>query len=252
MILDKATGDFDAANPMHKAPMVTFPSLHVTRHDFGDLDRKKPPFAEFPNAKTRVVDNVTVADIGSGLEMTVKDHFEHFAGAVRWLIDKDGVGKVSYDYTYTGKNFYSREIGIKALLHADCDEVKWRRWSEWGNFPKDSISRTEGTAKAHRDKQWPDQPANVKPAWPWSQDQTELGTADFRSIKFCIYEASLEAPDRSGVRVDANADAHFRACLAGQNVQMHILSQCPLAPVLLKKGDRLTGNFSVSLLAGRR
>ncbi len=252
LILDKATGDFDAANPMHKAPMVTFPSLHVTRHDFGDLDRKKPPFAEFPNAKTRVVDNVTVADIGSGLEMTVKDHFEHFAGAVRWLIDKDGVGKVSYDYTYTGKNFYSREIGIKALLHADCDEVKWRRWSEWGNFPKDSISRTEGTAKAHRDKQWPDQPANVKPAWPWSQDQTELGTADFRSIKFCIYEASLEAPDRSGVRVDANADAHFRACLAGQNVQMHILSQCPLAPVLLKKGDRLTGNFSVSLLAGRR
>jgi hypothetical protein len=89
----------------------------------------------------------------------------------------------------------------------------------------------------------------VKPAWPWSLDQTELGTADFRSIKFCIYEASLAAPDGSGMRVDANADAHFRACLSNQGVMMHILSQCPLAPVVLKSGARFTGKFSVRLAA---
>jgi hypothetical protein len=192
---------------------------------------------------------VTVAEVGQGLEMTVTDHYEHFAGTVRWLIDQDGMGNIHYDYTYTGDPLDTREIGIKALLPAAYDEVKWRRWSEWGRFPKDSISRTEGAAKAHRDKKWPDQPANVKPAWPWSQDQTELGTADFRSIKFCIYEASLVAPDGSGVRVEANADAHFRACLAGPRVAMHILSQCPLAEVALKDGARLTGEFSARLLA---
>ena len=92
----------------------------------------------------------------------------------------------------------------------------------------------------------------MKPAWPWSQDQTELGTTDFRSIKFCIYEASLVAPDGSGVRVDANADAHFRACLADQGVNMYILSQCPLGPVVLKNGARLTGDFSVRLMAKGR
>jgi hypothetical protein len=248
LVLDRATGDFDATNPKHQAPIVTFPSLHVTRHDFGDLNRKKAPYAGFPDARTRVIESVTATASGDGLELTVKDHYEHFAGAVRWLMDKDGVGKISYDYTYTGTNLDSREIGIKALLPAKYDEVKWRRWSEWGSFPKDSISRTEGTAKAHRDNKWPEQPANVKPAWPWSQDQTKLGTADFRSIKFCIYEASLVAPDGSGVRVDANADAHFRACLADQGVMMHILSQCPLAQVVLKNGDRLTGDFSVRLM----
>jgi hypothetical protein len=89
----------------------------------------------------------------------------------------------------------------------------------------------------------------VKPAWPWSQDETELGTADFRSIKFCIYEATLAAPDGSGVRVDANADAHFRACLADHGVNMYILSQCPLREVVLKKGTRLRGDFSVRLMA---
>ena len=187
-------------------------------------------------------------EVGSGLELTVNDHYEHFAGAVRWLLDKDGTGRISYDYTYTGDNLDSREIGIKALFPFNCDKLKWRRWSEWGIFPEESISWTEGAARSRRDKKWPDQPANVKPAWPWSQDQTELGTADFRSIKFHIYEASLVSPDGSGVRIEANAGAHFRASLANEGVQMHVLSQCPLAPVVLANGVRLTGGFSVRLI----
>jgi len=180
--------------------------------------------------------------------LTVKDHYQDFQGAIRWLMDKDGVGRISYDYTFTGDKLDTRETGIKALLPAGCDEVKWRRWSEWGSFPKDSISRIEGAAKAHRDKKWPDQPANVQPAWPWSQDQTELGTADFRAIKLNIYEASLEAPDHSGVQVEANADADFRACLTKDGVVMHVLSACPLAQVVLKNGDRLAGTFAIRLI----
>ena len=143
--------------------------------------------------------------------------------------------RFSYDYLYTGDNLDSREVGIKAGLPAECDEIKWRRWSEWGVFPEDCICRTEGKAKAKRDKKWPDQPANVRPTWPWSQDQTELGTADFRSVKFHIYEASLVAPDGSGVRVEANADAHVRASLTKQGLRIHLLSKCPLAPVVLAK-----------------
>ena len=252
LVLDRTTGDFKVADPRHLAPLVSFPALHVTRHDFGDLDGSRPPYAEFPNAKTRVVEQVTVTQNGEGLEITVKDHYEQFAGSVRWLIDQEGTGRIRYAYTFTGNKLEAREIGLEALLQPDYDEVQWRRWSEWGRFPEDSISRTEGVAKAHRDKKWPDQPANVKPAWPWSQDQTELGTADFRSIKFCIYEASLVAPGGAGVRVEANADTHFRACLAEKGVKMHILSQCPLAGIVLKNGARLTGECSVRLLARAR
>jgi beta-galactosidase len=251
LVLDRASGDFDATNPKHKAPMATFPALHVTRHDFGDLNSKKPPYGEFPDAKTRVVESVTVAESSTGLEVTVKDHYEHFAGSVRWLMDKDGVGRVSYDYTYSGPDLETREVGLKVLLRPPYDEVKWQRWSEWGVFPKDSISRTEGSAKAYRDKKWPAQPANVRPSWPWSQDETELGTTDFRSIKFNIYHALLAAPDGSSIGVDANADVHFRACLATNGVKMHILSQCPLAQVVLKDGARLAGEYNVSLLGAR-
>jgi hypothetical protein len=252
LVLDRATGDFDAASSKHKAPFASFPALHVTRHDFGDLNGKKPPYAEFPDAKTRVVEGVTVTEIGSGLEVTVKDRYQDFAGTVRWLMDKDGAGKVSYDYTYSGPDLDTREIGVKALLRPDYDEVKWQRWSEWGVFPKDSISRTEGSARAHRDKKWPAKPANIRPSWPWSQDETELGTADFRAIKFNIYHAWLLAPDHSGVEVNANADVHFRACLAANGMEMHILSACPLVQVVLKNGARVTGDYSVRLIASSR
>lgn len=251
LVLDRAKGDFDTANPAHKSPIVHFPRLHVTRHDFGDLNRDKPPYAVFPDAKTRVIDGVTITEKPEGLEIIVKDHYEHFAGAVRWLLDKNGVGDISYDYTYTGDGLDTREIGLMAILRPECDTLKWKRWSEWGVFPKDNISRTEGVARAHRDKKWPDQPANVKPMWSWSQDQTELGTADFRSIKFNIYEASLTAPDGSGVRVDADADVHFRSCLDPNGVKMHILKECPLSQEVLKKGDGLTGEYAVRLVGGK-
>ena len=53
LALDRATGDFDAADPKHKAPIAGFPTLHVTRHDFGDLEgyqkeKKKLPYAAVP------------------------------------------------------------------------------------------------------------------------------------------------------------------------------------------------------------
>ncbi len=267
-VLDRAKGDFDAANPAHKSPLVSFPALHVTRHDFGDLNRDKPPYAVYPDAKTRIVEGVTVTEKAEGLEITVKDHYDGFAGSVRWLIDNDGVGEISYDYTYTGgatapasgsgavaprtgDDLDTREIGLMTLLRPEYDTLKWKRWSEWGVFPKDCICRTEGVAKAKRDKKWPEQPANVKPLWPWSQDQTELGTNDFRGIKFNIYEASLTAPDGSGVRVNAAADAHFRACLDGKGVKMHILSECPLSQETLKSGEKLMGKYAVRLVSGR-
>ncbi|HEV2327170.1 MAG TPA: glycoside hydrolase family 2 TIM barrel-domain containing protein [Verrucomicrobiae bacterium] len=248
LVFDRTTGDFDASNPKHHAQMIQFPSLHVTRHDFGDLMRKKPPYAVFPDVTTREIGAVAVTEKSEGLELKINDRYQSFAGEIRWVMDKDGVGAISYDYIYTGDDLDSREIGLKLGLSAICDEIKWRRWSEWGVFPEDCICRTEGKATARRNKKGPIPPDNIKPHWPWSQDETELGTADFRSIKFCIYEASLVASNGSGVRVDADGDVHFRACLSARGVQMHALSQCSLAPVILKNGARLSGNVCVRMI----
>jgi beta-galactosidase/beta-glucuronidase len=248
LVFDKTTGDFNAADPRHHSPITRFPSLHVTRYDFGDLAGPgAEPYAVFPNAKTRAVDDVTVQSKPEGVEITVREHFDFFAGTTTWLLDKNGVGKVRYDYTYSGKEMNTREAGIRFELTPSCDELAWRRWSEWDIFPTDSICRTEGKAKALRTGTRGTDPENVRPTWSWSQDQTELGTADFRSIKFNIYEASLRTNDGAGLTVHAKANAHVRSSLAENGVFFDVLSRCPLGQVVIKNGDRLSGEFVVEI-----
>ena len=249
LVLNRSTGDFDAANPKHNSPVTAFPSVHVTRYDFGDLNGPNSPnYAVFPDAKTRVIDGLSVENRPQGVEITIRDHYDGFAGSMTWLLDSDGTGKVSYDYAYSGVQMDTREQGIRFLLKPACDEVKWRRWSEWDVYPDDFIGRTEGTAKAHRDKKLGAAVWDKKPNWPWSLDETEMGTADFRGIKFNVYEASLFAPNGSGLRVHANADAHVRPALSPEGVRMHILSQCRLGQIVLKPGDHVTGEFVVELM----
>ena len=81
-------------------------------------------------------------------------------------------------------------------------------------------------------------------------DQTEMGTNDFRGVKFNVREASLMTQGGAGVRVRANEDVHVRACLAGDRVLLHVLSECGITPVMLKKGDRVVGRCSLSLVGG--
>ncbi len=248
-VFDRTKGDFDPSDPRHTCAVISFPTLHVTRYDFGDLNGpKSPPYAVFPDAKTRHFDGIEVKEEAAGLRLLVHDHYDGFAGSISWLMDRNGRGVVACDYTYSGKPMDTREAGIRLLLKGACDEVKWRRWSEWGVFPPESISRTEGTARAHRDKKWGEARWNVRPAWPWSLDETELGTADFRSIKYNIYEADLLASDGSGLSVHANGNADFRAALAPGGVAAHLLWRCPLGQVPLKPGGRLQGEFVVDLL----
>ncbi len=247
-VFDRAKGDFDPADPRHTCAVRSFPAPHVTRYDFGDLNGpNSPPYAVFPEAKSRQFERVEVKEQGDALRLTVYDRYEYFAGSTSWLMDKDGRGVVTCDYTYSGQQMDTREAGIRFLINATCDELKWRRWSEWGVFPQESISRTEGTARAHRDRKWGEARWNARPAWPWSLDETELGTADFRSIKYNIYEAALRSPDGAGLSLHANADVHFRAALAPGGVAAHLLWHCPLGQVPLKPNDRLQGEFVVEL-----
>jgi beta-galactosidase len=247
-VFDRAKGDFDAQDPRHTCAVRAFPTLHVTRYDFGDLNGpKSPPYAVFPDAKTRRLERVEVREEPAGLRLTVHDGYDDFAGSTSWLIGQDGQGVVSCDYTYTGKQMDTREAGIRFLLKAGCEELKWRRWSEWGVFPSEDISRTEGTAHAHRDKKWGAARWNMPPKWPWSLDETEPGTADFRSIKYNVYDAALVSRDGSGLSLHANADAHFRAALVPGGVAAHLLWRCPLGQVPLRPNDRVRGEFVVQL-----
>ena len=147
LVFDKKSGDFNAADPRHRSPILHFPTLHVTRYDFGDLAGPVPSLTPFsPDAKTRAVEEVTVQSRPEGLEIRVRERFDHFAGSTTWRIDKNGMGRVRYDYTYSGSDMNTREAGVRFALKPACDSLAWRRWSEWEVFPEDSICRTVGHA----------------------------------------------------------------------------------------------------------
>ena len=115
-MFDRAKGDFDPADPRHTCAVHSFPTLHVTRYDFGDLNGpNSPPYAVFPDAKTRHFENIEVKEEASGLRLIVHDRYESFAGSTSWLMDKDGRGVVACDYTYTGQPMDTREAGIRLL-----------------------------------------------------------------------------------------------------------------------------------------
>lgn len=248
LVFDKQTGDLDPANGAHRAPILQFPSLHLTRYDFGDLaGPKAEPYEVLPNAGSRMVESVEINERREGLEIKVSDRYDGFAGSVTWLIDGDGTTSVTTNYEYNGHDTNIREFGMRTRLASECDTLSWRRWSEWGVFPEDSISRTAGKAKARRDGQVGPDKEGVPPNRPWSLDQTEMGTADFRGIKFHIYEASLADASGNGVRVVADANAHFRSSLAEDGVMMHVISRCRLGQYPMKAGDKINDTFTFQL-----
>jgi beta-galactosidase len=249
LVFDRRKGDFDSTDARHSSAVTSFPSVHVTRYDFGDLNGPNSPnYAVFPEAQTRHFEKIDVKEEATGLRLTVHERFTNFIGSTSWLIDATGRGVVSCDYVYTGQPIDTREAGIRFLLKPDCEELHWRRWSEWGVFPAESISRTEGSARAHRDKKWDPAKWNQRPKWPWSQDETEMGTTDFRSIKYNVYEAGLKSPQNLGIKLLANADSHFRAAVSTNGTTADMLWRCPLGQVPMKSGDHLTGQFVTKLV----
>lgn len=199
-----------------------------------------------PDAQTRTVESVEAHERPDGLELVVRDRYERFAGQTRWLLDRAGVCRLTYDYVYNGEEMSAREVGARLLLAPGCQALRWRRWSERGVYPDDSISRTVGVAKARRDARCGSGAEGTPPCWSWSLNETELGTADFRGVKLNVYEASLAGP-AGGVRVFANGDAHVRACLSGDGVWLHVLSQCALGPATLRGGDHVDGQVALAL-----
>jgi len=217
-----------------------FPVLHVTRREEKNVfNPGGVPYAQFPDQSTRVIDSVKLDNRGPAVAMTVHDHYRDFSGTVELLIDNSGCGTVKMDYTYSGVPFNVSEAGLRFLLKPSCNEISWRRKSEWDVYPEDHIGRPEGKAKAHGYL-----PNGLnRPHTPWYLDENEFGARDFRATKYNIYDASLLNPGGEGVRVLSDGTDNVRACLSTNAVQFHTLLSSP--PAQLAKNGHLTATFHI-------
>ena len=230
--------------------LLGLPKLHVTRRE-----EKNPfnpnglPFARYPEDGTRVIDSIAAEQRADGLAIALRDHYKDFRGGVTLLLDAEGSALVSFDYTYLGTAFSVSEAGLRWNLDQKCQEIAWRRQSDWEVYPENHLGRAEGRAQARPPGQWskaPFPPYLAPPAWPWHLDANEMGTRDFRATKYHIYEAALLTANGAGLRVYSDGSANVRASLAKDAVQFHLLLGAP--PAQLAPSNHLSGSFAVCLV----
>jgi hypothetical protein len=241
--LNKTTGAFDQSPPLLKR----FPTIFATRRqDKNVFNPNGLPYAQFPDESTRVIEALNAEARDEGLSITIRDRYKDFAGMIEMLWDKKGRFTASFDYTYSGEAFNVSELGLRFLVDERCQEIRWRRLTEWDVYPEDHIGRPQGIAFAHTagiGETFP--PYLTPPKHPWRLDANEYGARDFRTTKYNILEAQLLAPDHCGIHVDSDGTANVRVCLAPGGVQFHMLVSKP--PAQLTPGCRFSGSFSASL-----
>ena len=186
------------------------PNLHVLPAD--------PGVPEEPYLWTwKAGQPLVVAHEGADLVLTVTGKYRDAAGTMAYRVTPAGRLDVSYDFQYQGPEVHAREVGLRFGVPSSMDTLEWRRRGEWTLYPADHIGRNEGSARAHSGIS-----AGRSPSDPYSQDDTPLGTNDFRSTKRNIERASISSPEGYGLYVDSDGKQHIRASAETDRIAVYV------------------------------
>jgi len=198
-----------------------------------------------------------------GAEIEVAGGYTEAQG--RFLLRFSGDGRLNVDYDFKLKvPVDSWQLGVVFDLPRQCDTLSWKRKAQWSYYPDDHIGRAEGTAKASTGKPEIDiLGPHTRPDWGWSLDETTMGSNDFCSMKRNIIEASLRAPDGSGLRVIGDGTQHTRCWIDGDPIRLLVADYAnsgrglclkehavPFRP--LHPGDTVAGKVLLETLPGIR
>lgn len=98
-----------------------------------------------------------------------------------------------------------------------CDKLLWKRRGEWTVYPDDHIGRNDGVAMAHVPG-----PQTVPPTQSYAQDDTPLGTNDFRSTKRNFLYATLTDKNGYGLGFEAVGTQHLRTMVDSDVIQVNV------------------------------
>ncbi len=184
-------------------------------------------------------------------------------GSFTTTIDHSGGVSIRYEFTNAGAHKRVREIGVALEVDRACDALTWDRRAPWTGYPADHIGRAQGTATALRDPVGTADDPKKEPAWPWSLDQTTAGTADFRSSKFDILEASLRSGQGTAVQVIGGPKQAVRAAIKGAAIRLLVNDfagsatsngkylKAGFGTAGIEPGQKLTGVVTVRLADGK-
>ncbi len=160
-------------------------------------------------------ESVAVTRENEAVIVTVKGSYAEATGGYAVKIDLSGRAEFSYEFKIQAKTD-PRQYGLIVYLPRSVDTLSWSRRSQWTWYPENHIGRPLGTAKA-----WSPEHETVfrkPPAWDWKDDQTKLGSNDFRSTKMNVLWAVLAGPKGQGLMLVSDGRQACRAFLDGSRV----------------------------------
>jgi len=232
--------------------LYSTPSLHIQPAD-ASLPELPSPWTWRPSKP------IDIARDGDDIVVTAAGKYRDAEGKFLYRVTPAGALDLTYDFTYLGPEVRAREIGLGFGVPPWMDSLTWKHRGEWTAYPPDHIGRNEGTALAHSGIA-----AVTPPLNPYSQDDTPMGTNDFRSTKRNIEHASITGADGFGLYIDSNGEQHVRAGVESERISVFIsdwfggtASQAGEwhenygQGRLLKKGDHLQGTIRLRLILGK-
>jgi hypothetical protein len=172
----------------------------------------------------------------------------------------DSAGILNIDYQLTCKSDINpRQIGLVFGIPGSFDLLSWDRIAQWSVYPDDHIGRPSGWAKSSPEGNSRNFQFGIKPDWPWSSDQTPLGSNDFRATRENIRWAELTDNSGQGIRIVSDGIHAVRAWQGKESIQFLVASfytgggdmffashhQKERKP--LKKGDPFAGSVFLTL-----
>ena len=209
LAFDQSSGNLRRGVAFGKALLLEWPHLHVLP--------AATPASPLPSPQTWHLDKLDVQAEGESVRARIKGHYDRFEGGYDILITPGGEITVHSSFKSMGDQFFAREIGMGFSVPKDCDVLRWERRGDWSVYPEDHIGRTKGEAQAVASH-----PEKVPPEWTFAQDNSPMGTNDFRSTKRHIDWASLAYPDGMGAWVFSDGTQHARAMVVSDRIALFI------------------------------
>jgi hypothetical protein len=186
------------------------PSLHVLPAD-PSLTDVPSPWSWKSNGP------VAVTRDGNDVVITAAGKYRDTDGKFVYRVTPAGELVVNYDFTYLGANIHAREIGLRFGVPPWMDTLTWERRGEWTTYPLDHIGRNRGSTRAHSGLSPATPPANA-----YAEDDSPMGTNDFRSTKRNIVHASIRSLDGSGLYIESTGKQHLRASVESDRIALFV------------------------------
>ncbi|MFI5378918.1 MAG: glycoside hydrolase family 2 TIM barrel-domain containing protein [Tepidisphaerales bacterium] len=192
-----------------QALLLEHPTIHVLP--------TQTPLAPLPNPLTWQLGRMNVERAGENVRVTLLGSYEGFKGTYEFTITPGGQIDTKASFQRTGPDILAREVGLRFSVPRDCDRLRWDRNAEWSVYPDNHIGRPRGLAAA-----FADHGAQVPPAWDWSQDNSPMGSNDFRSTKRNINSASIGYDKGPSLLIQSTGKQHLRAIVESDRISVHV------------------------------